>query len=73
MHTSTTDGSQTRREGRVPQERGDGQAARSQEAHNHASQRRDDKVAMQREIDDLKRKLRRVQRKRSEPSPDPFS
>ena len=32
---------------------------------SHVSQRKDDNKAMQREIDDLKKKLRRVQRKRS--------
>nr|XP_023914561.1 uncharacterized protein LOC112026109 [Quercus suber] len=47
-----------------------GHATRSEEAHSHAFQRQDDKVAMQREIDDLKRRLRRARRRRSEPSPD---
>ena len=39
----------------------------------HVSQRQDDNKAMQREIDDLKKKLRRVQRKRSPSSSDVFS
>ena len=37
---------------------------------SHVSQRRDDNKAMQREIDDLKKKLRHVQRKRSPRSSD---
>ena len=39
-------------------------------AGSHVSQRRDDNKAMQREIDDLKKKLRRAQRKRSPSSSD---
>ena len=37
---------------------------------SHVSQRQDDNKAMQREIDDLKKKLRRAQRKRSPSSSD---
>ena len=37
---------------------------------SHVSQRQNDNKAMQREIDDLKKKLRRVQRKRSSSSFD---
>ena len=37
---------------------------------SHESQRQNDNKAMQREIDDLKKKLRRVQRKRSSSSFD---
>ena len=40
---------------------------------SHVSQRRNNHQAMQREIDDLKRKLRRVQRKRSPSSSDASS
>ena len=36
----------------------------------HASQKRDDHRALQQEIDDLKKKLRRAQRRRPSPSPD---
>ena len=37
---------------------------------SHVSQRQNDNKAMQREIDDLKKKLRRVQRKRASSSFD---
>ena len=40
---------------------------------SHVSQRRNSHQAMQREVDDLKRKLRRVQRKRSPSSSDASS
>ena len=36
----------------------------------HASQKRDDNRALQQEINDLKRKLRRAQRRRPSPNPD---
>ena len=36
----------------------------------HASQKRDDNRALQQEIDDLKRKLRRAQRRHPSPGPD---
>ena len=37
---------------------------------SHVSQRQNDEQAMQREINDLKRKMRHAQRRRSHPSPD---
>ena len=41
-----------------------------EEVRSHVSQRQNDKQAMQQEIDDLKRKLRHAQRRRSHSRPD---
>ena len=43
---------------------------RSEEVRSHVPQKQNDKQAMQREIDDLKRKLRHAQRRRSHSRPD---
>ena len=49
-------------------------AAQTSRSHSrigsHVSQRQNDEQAMQREINDLKRKLRHAQRRRSRPNPN---
>ena len=42
----------------------------SEEVRSHVSQKQNDKQAMQREIDDLKKELRHAQRRRSNSRPD---
>ena len=64
-HTTQTSKSYSHVGSHVPQRRNNKRVAQPEEVRSHVSQSQNDKQAMQREIDDLKRRLRHAQRRRS--------
>ena len=70
MHTTQTSKSYSRVGSHVLHRQNNNRAVQPKEVRSHVSQRQNDKQAMQREIDDLKRKLCHAQQRQSHSRPD---
>ena len=70
IHTTKTSKSYSRVGSHVLQRQNNNRAMQPEEVRSHVSQKQNNKQAMQQEIDDLKRKLRHAQQRRSHFRPD---